>query len=133
MTMSRAVPTRSTAPPMVGTVRTARIMRVLRARAAPLPTLQLILQPREALVLAEHGEHVEDSGRGGASGQRRAHGLGDRSELDLLALGERAHRGFRRLYAPRLDALKVADRLAEQGPCVAGQQCLGLVVERDRP
>ena len=42
---------------------------------------RLIGDPREALVAAEHGQHVENAGRGRAAGQRRAQRLGDGAEL----------------------------------------------------
>ena len=55
---------------------------------------RLIGDPREAFLAAENGQHLEDAGRGGAPGQRRAQRLGDLAELQPFRLGEALDRGF---------------------------------------
>ena len=63
----------------------------------------LILQPAQALALAQHRQHVEDRRGCGAARQCCAQRLGDAAELDPFALGKGADRLFGRLGAPGLD------------------------------
>src|SRR5690606_159259 len=64
------------------------------------PSRALVAQPGEALLAPEHGEDVEDAGRGRAAGKRGAQRLRHLAELQARLLGMGAHRAFRRCSAP---------------------------------
>src|SRR5690242_9577600 len=53
----------------------------------------LIAQPCEAFLAAQHRQNVENAGRGGAPGQRRAQRLRHRAELEVILFGEIPHGG----------------------------------------
>ena len=93
----------------------------------------LVGDASEALLAAEHRQHVENAGRGRTASQRRAQRLGDRSELRPFGVGVGAHRrfGFRR--APVLDRGEPRQQRLEMQTAAARQDLRGLVVDRQRP
>ena len=58
--------------------------------------IDLIGDPRQALVAAENGKHVEHAGRGRPSGKCCAQRLCDGAQLKTIFLGESSDPGFRR-------------------------------------
>src|SRR5271166_1945147 len=78
------------APPRRRRVKTAGTPRPPPQKRSRL-RLRLIGDPPEAFLAPQHGEHVEDAGRGRAAGQRGAERLGDRAELRALDFGISAH------------------------------------------
>ena len=91
----------------------------------------LIGEPDEALLAPQYRQNIENPGRGGAPRQRYAQRLGDRAELDLLALGESAYRVLNRSCAPRLDPRQIGHKVRDDGAGLRAQQGFGLLVEGD--
>src|SRR5579863_8193642 len=76
----------------------------------------LIVEPRQAFVPSQNRENLEDSRRGGASGQGGPQGLGDGAKFKAVLVREGAHCAFRLRSRPVLDRFegdaKPADQLA---------------------
>ena len=104
-----------------------RLRFTLRPRALPDP------DPPQAFLASEHRQHVENPGRGRAAGQRGAQRLGDDAELRALFVGVVAHRRLRRGGAPLLERLEPRQQRLEVQPPAAGENLLGLGVDRERP
>ena len=65
-------------------------------------------------MLAQHRQHVEDAGRGGASGQRRPQRLGDGAELESLRSAN-ARTAASVVGGPGCHRRPAASELADQG------------------
>src|SRR3954468_12525661 len=74
--------------------------------------LRLIGKPIEAFLSSQYRQDVEDPGRGGLAGQRRAQRLGDGAELDAFALRQCARCRFRVGGGPVGDAVQHVTQLA---------------------
>src|SRR6188508_507873 len=68
----------------------------------PSSTGRLRVDPREAFLLAEEGQHIENSRRGGLPGQRRAKRLRQLAETKPLLLCVGFEIGFQRAGCPVL-------------------------------
>jgi hypothetical protein len=93
----------------------------------------MIAKPGQAFLPSQHRQDVEDSRRGGATGQRHAQRLGHRAELEVVTFRECPHRRFGGFRGPRCYGFERFAKPADQPAIFRRQQRCRLGLQLERP